>query len=308
MSQRDYAILVRGKTRLEQLVERFNTPAQARFYIESVGGEFAEYEAENERFQASFSLVQRQLSAIIKNKIVERTFLPSFLFNPKQLVVVVGPDGLVANTAKYVGGIPIIAINPDPERNDGVLLPFTPRNFGPAVERVLTGKFRVREAALAEARLQDGQRLLAFNDLFIGAASHVSARYRLRYQQATETHSSSGIIVSTASGATGWLSSIFNMTAGITQFLDPAEARPPQPALAPEELLFVVREAFRSQRTQCGLTAGVLTATVPLVVESMMPTNGVIFSDGVESDFLQFNAGAIATVGVAREKASLVVD
>jgi hypothetical protein len=28
--------------------------------------------------------------------------------------------------------------------------------------------------------------------------------------------------------------------------------------------------------------------------------NGVIFSDGIESDFLRFNSGAIATVGVAR--------
>ncbi|NVO32441.1 NAD(+)/NADH kinase [Hymenobacter lapidiphilus] len=307
MSQRDYAILVRGKTRLEQLVERFNTLGQARFYIESAGGEFAEYEAENDRFQESFSLVQRQLSALMKNKIVERSFLPAFLFDPRQLIVVVGPDGLVANTAKYVGRLPIVAINPDPARNDGVLLPFTPHTFGPAVERVLAGKFAVREASLAEVRLQDGQRLLAFNDLFIGAASHVSARYRIRYQQTTETHSSSGIIVSTASGATGWLSSVFNMNAGLVEFLDPNENAPPRPALAPDELLFVVREAFRSQRTQCGLTAGVLNAQVPLVVESMMPANGVIFSDGVESDFLHFNAGAIATIGVAPEKANLVV-
>ncbi|TGE24584.1 sugar kinase [Hymenobacter aquaticus] len=303
----DYAILVRNKTRLEQLIERFNTKAQARFYIESLGGEFADYERENDQFQDSFSLVQRRLASVVKNKLVERAFLPSFLFNPKQLVVVVGQDGLVANTAKYVGGIPIIAVNPDPDRYDGVLLPFTPDDFLRAVERVLAGRHRVREAALAEARLNDGQRLLAFNDLFIGAASHVSARYRIGFGEQQENHSSSGVIVSTKSGATGWLSSIFNMTAGMTRFLDPDEAPARPPALAENELMFVVREAFQSKRTQAGLTAGVLGQYQPLLIESFMPTNGVIFSDGVETDFLQFNSGAIATIGIAPEKARLVV-
>ncbi|RYU79067.1 NAD(+)/NADH kinase [Hymenobacter persicinus] len=302
----DYAILVRNKTRLEQLVERFNTKAQARFYIESLGGEFADYEAENAHFQAAFSLVQRQLSAVVKNKVVERAFLPSFLFSPKQLVVVVGQDGLVANTAKYVGGIPIIAVNPEPARYDGVLLPFTPDDFLPAVRRVLSGRFGAREATLAEARLNDGQRLLAFNDLFIGAASHVSARYRIGFDGQQEQHSSSGVIVSTKSGSTGWLSSIFNMTAGMAHFLDAGQMRPTPPTLADTELMFVVREAFLSQRTQASLTAGILAAPEPLVVESLMPTNGVIFSDGVEADFLQFNSGAIATIGVAPEKARLV--
>lgn len=30
-----------------------------------------------------------------------------------------------------------------------------------------------------------------------------------------------------------------------------------------------------------------------------MPAGGGIFSDGVEADFLQFNAGALATIGSA---------
>lgn len=303
----DYAILVRNKTRLEQLIERFNTKGQARFYIESLGGEFADYEQEHERFQESFSLVQRRLASVVKNKVVERTFLPSFLFNSKQLVVVVGQDGLVANTAKYVSGIPIIAVNPDPERYDGVLLPFTPQDFLRAVERVMADKYQVREASLAEVRLNDGQRLLAFNDLFIGAASHVSARYRIGYQDEEESHSSSGVIVSTKSGSTGWLSSIFNMTAGMRRFLDSDEEPVTPPTLAENELMFVVREAFQSKRTQAGITAGILGEYEPLLIESFMPTNGVIFSDGVETDFLHFNAGAIATIGVAPEKARLVV-
>jgi len=40
----------------------------------------------------------------------------------------------------------------------------------------------MREVTMAEARLQDGQRILAFNDLFIGASSHISARYKITLQ------------------------------------------------------------------------------------------------------------------------------
>lgn len=302
----DYAIIVKNKTRLESLIERFNTKAQAKFYIERSGGNFEDYELENSNFHDSLSSVQRQLSKVIKNKIVERSFLPSFLFSDKQVVVVIGQDGLVANTAKYVNEIPIVAVNPDIERFDGFLLPFNPDNFIDGVEGVIAGKFNSRMATLAEARLNDGQRLLAFNDLFIGAASHVSARYKISYGANTEEQSSSGILVSTQMGSTGWLSSVFNMTSAVHRFVEKDHAKKKMVKLKGDQLMFVVREPFRSKKTQTDLTAGILTGKARLVVESFMPTNGVIFSDGIEADFLNFNSGGIVTIGIAREKAKLV--
>ena len=68
---------------------------------------------------------------------------------------------------------------------------------------------------MAQAELNDGQRLLAVNDLFIGARTHVSARYRLRYQGREEDQSSSGLIVSTGAGSTGWYRSLLTGAAGI---------------------------------------------------------------------------------------------
>jgi NAD kinase len=305
----EYAILVKKKTRLESLIERFNTHAQAKFYIEHSGGDFSDYEREHEQFHHAFAEVQRQLSRVLKNKVIDQTFLPAFLFNNKQLVIVVGQDGLVANTAKYVDGIPIIAVNPDLARYDGVLLPFTSQTFINAVENVLAGRFNRKVATLAEARLNLHQRLLAFNDLFIGAASHISARYRLAYDQQVEDHSSSGIIVSTPAGATGWLSSVFNMSLGIQRFIEPNTTQTklsPMTQLQADELMFAVREPFHSKQSQTNLIAGIINAEKPLVIQSFMPNNGVIFSDGIESDFLQFNSGAVATIGIAAEKAVLV--
>lgn len=302
----EYAIIVKNKTRLELLIERFNTKAQAKFYIERLGGDFNDYEIENEIFQNALQSLQLQLSKVIKNKIVERNFVSSFIFSENQLIIVIGQDGLVANTAKYSKNIPIIAVNPDKERYDGVLLPFDTNNFISGVENVITNQYHSKTMRFAEARLNDGQRLLAFNDLFIGAATHISAKYKIAFNNNVEEQSSSGLIVSTSAGATGWLSSIFNMSYGITGLFE-KNLKPKRPKLNENELLFAVREPFQSIRTQIGITAGIIKTENKLTIESLMPTSGVIFSDGIESDFLRFNSGSIATIGIAKETAKLVI-
>lgn len=302
----EYAIIVKNKTRLESLIERFNTKAQAKFYIERLGENFNAYETEHEIFHASLDAVQARLGKVIKYKIIDRAFMPSFIFSEKNIIIVIGQDGLVANTAKYAKGIPIVAVNPDPERYDGVLLPFTPADFIKGVAAVIANQYAADTKRFAEAKLNDGQRLLAFNDLFIGASSHVSARYRITHGTKTEEHSSSGLIVSTKAGSTGWLSSIMNMAYGITNSFG-GDQPLKRPVFKDNELIFAVREPFKSIRTQTEITLGSIREQASLKIASLMPLNGVIFSDGIEADFLSFNSGAVVTVGIAPETAQLVV-
>jgi hypothetical protein len=238
---------------------------------------------------------------------MDRALVPTYLFSKNDVIVTLGQDGLVANTAKYVSGQPVLAVNPDVERFDGILLPFQPENLQANLDRTLAGKAGVRTVTLAEAKLKDGQRLLAFNDLFVGASTHVSARYRIRYGDKRENHSSSGIIVSTGAGSTGWLSSVFNETSGILSFLGGSPVKPIRIEWEEERLLFIVREPFFSRHSQAAIVAGAVLPSVPLALESQMPTGGVIFSDGIEADHLDFNSGAIANIRIAPEKANLVV-
>jgi len=303
----EYAIIVKNKTRLESLIERFNTKAQAKFYIERMGGNFEDYVLEHETFHDALNTLQTRLSKVIKHKILERAYMPSFIFTEKNIIVVIGQDGLVANTAKYSKGIPMVAVNPDKQRYDGVLLPFDVTNFVGGVEQVLSNRFPSRTMRFAEARLNDGQRLLAFNELFIGAATHISARYKIAFNNTVEEQSSSGLIVSTPAGSTGWLSSVFNMAYGVAGMFEKNLKRK-QPKFREDELLFAVREPFQSIRTQTGITAGIIRNRSTLTLESLMPANGVIFSDGIEADFLKFNSGAVATIGIAKETAVLVAN
>jgi NAD kinase len=300
-------VLVTRKTRLAELIDRFNTRAQAKFYIGHSGGDFGEYEREDEAYQRSIDVVRKSVEIGLKVQTIDRDLVPTFTFLPGDLVVTLGQDGLVANTAKYVGCQPIVAVNPDPERFDGILLPFLPAQVTRAVERVLEGHSKIRAVTLAEAKLNDGQRLLAFNDLFLGAKSHVSARYRIHWNKAQEPQSSSGVLVSTGAGSTGWMSSVFNMASGIANLM----GGPTVPSLRLEwedrRLLFVVREPFVSRHSQAGLIAGILAPQQVLELDSLMPSGGVIFSDGIESDYLDFNSGFKVAVKAADETARLVV-
>jgi NAD kinase len=301
------AIVVIGKTRLEQLIDRFNSKAQARFYIEHAGGDFEEYLDEHNTFVNSLARVTSCIRNRLVIKILERRYLSNFLFSEKDVIIVVGQDGLVANVAKYSNGLPILAVNPDPSRNDGFLLPFDPSSVEDGLHHLLKGEARSRLVTMAEARSNDGHRLLAFNDLFIGPASHTSARYKLTYQSKSEDQSSSGLIVSTGAGSTGWLSSVLNMANGIRSvFHGDHDNINVTLDWDTDRLVFVVREPFQSRHSEANLTAGLIQVDSKLIVESYMPSNGVIFSDGIEADYIPFNAGTSVEIGIASQKARIV--
>jgi NAD kinase len=306
----DKIVVVTRKTRLEELVERFNTREQARFYIEHMGLDFSDYEQEHAVYTEAVGRLRRNLEGLTpKMQFIERGFLPNFLFTEHDLIVTVGPDGLVVNTAKYLAGQPIVAVNPDSDRNDGILLPYIVGRARYGVASVLEGKAKFHRITMAEVSLNDGQRLLAFNDFLVGQRTHVSARYSLTWRRHTERQSSSGVLISTGAGSTGWLSSTQHMAAAVSRLLLKDRApRLPQLRLAWEDrrLVFVVREPFQSRTSDVKLSAGVLDSGDELRFESLMPEGGVIFSDGVEADAVAFNSGAVATVRAAARQTLLV--
>lgn len=309
MSGFEKVVLVVRKTRLAELIERFNTHAQAKFYLTQAGLDFADYQREDDAYRRSLDIVRSAMPEGVKVQQLDRTIVPTYLFAKTDVVVTLGQDGVVANTAKYVGAQPLIGVNPDPERFDGVLLPFSPATFSHALSRVMEARATVRQVTLAEARLSDGQRLLAFNDLFLGAASHVSARYRLDSGAGLgfESQSSSGVIVSTGAGSTGWLSSIFTMAGQVASLTGGKGGAPITMAWEDEQLVWVVREPYVSRHSSARQTAGVLAVGKSLKLESLMPSGGVVFSDGMEADSLAFNSGVTVEVRPASQRAQLVV-
>jgi NAD kinase len=301
-------VLITRPTRLQESVKRYNTKAQAKFYVEKRGQSFSDYELEEETYQRARDHVLKAIPSDLKVQVIDRSFLTNYLFTPHDMVVCLGQDGLVVNTAKYLSGQPVVAINPDPARFDGVLLPFQQEQTENVLRSVAAGNYEVRKITMARVDLNDGQHLYAFNDLFLGPKSHITARYTLHMKGQSERQMSSGILVSTPAGSTGWMSSLFNQTRGIATFTGLKNNVHAQRLNWEEKkLMFLVREPFASKWSTVNLVAGTITPGIEFRVESHMGESGVIFSDGMETDYLEFNTGSTASVSIAEKATDLVV-
>ena len=310
-------VLVIRETRLEELKVRFNTVSQARFYIQQQGGNFEDYEQEDAVYHAAVQLAHQQLSLLGRVQVVPRTFIPNFIFGPDDIGVAVGQDGLVANTLKYMHGQPLVGVNPDPARYDGQLLPFRVPDLAKVIPEVFRRSRPTKTVTMAKASLNNGQTLYAVNDIFVGPKTHGSARYTIHHEDQVERHSSSGVIISTGMGSSGWLTSLLAGARAITaaaRKVQPSD-QPPKRQTSPsvrfpwdaDHLCFTVREPFPSKTTGASVVFGQVSSDAPLLIESHMPERGVIFSDGIEADFLEFNSGTKVQITVAERKGVLVV-
>jgi NAD kinase len=315
LSENKIVLVVRA-TRLADLRARFATKQQAKFYVSRLGADFSDYEREDAAYQGAIHQAQQTLSELGRVQIVQRAMLPNFVFGPEDTVVALGQDGLVANTLKYLDGQPLVGVNPDPKRYDGQLLPFRVEHLRKLMPEVFARRRAIRHVSMALAKLNTGLVMHAVNDLFIGPRSHGSARYVLQFGKKKEAHSSSGVIVSTGLGSTGWLKSLIAGATGIAELARAEFDRPAATHAAPldpafpcdaRHLLFTVREPFPTRTTGATLVFGRVTEQQPLTIESQMSENGVIFSDGIEADFLEFNSGTRATITLAQKRGCLVV-
>lgn len=290
------AVVLTRRSEYDELLRRHATREQARFFLEGRGQSIAELERRHERQARALEIVSGAVPGRWRRARVDRSDLSRFLFEPEDVVVVVGQDGLIANVAKYLDGQPVIGVNPDPERYDGVLVRHPPRAAARLLDAVPAGEVDRELRTMAEARTDDGQRLVALNEVFVGHRSHQSARYRIRWAGREERQSSSGLLITTGTGATGWARSITLQR----------RADIPLPGPCTDRLAFFSREPFPSVATGTSIGEGLLAADEQLEVISEMNDGGVIFGDGIEEDHLFFHWGLRLTVGLAPGRLCLI--
>jgi len=298
-SRKPRIVVVTRKSLYQLLVERHGTSGQAEFYLRSRNERIEPYIEMHERAQAALGVLSASIAADQRRTSVDRDDLDRFLFAPDDVIVIVGQDGLVPNVAKYLNGQPVIGVNPDPDRYDGVLCRHRVASIGSVLRWCIEpgGEFAFEPRVMAEALREDGQRLLALNEVFVGHRTHQSARYRLEVGSKQERQSSSGVICSTGTGATGWARSI----------VEQRDIRNPLPPPGSPNLAWFVREPFPSVSTSTQLSFGTLGGGETLRLISEMSDSGVLFADGIESDRLEFISGQTVEIRVAEERLNLVV-
>jgi hypothetical protein len=292
------AVVVHRRTDLDGLVDEHGTRRQAEFFLRSRGRSLADVQARHDAQTEALADVVAALPAQWRRGDVERTDLPRFGFEPEDVVIVVGQDGLVANIAKYLDGQPVVGIDPEPTLNPGVLVRYRAAQLPALLAAMPRGETR----AMVRAMVDDGRTLDALNEVFVGHPSHQSARYRLEPpgdgSSASERQSSSGIIAATGTGATGWAASIRRERRA-------APHLPAMPEPTEGRLVWFVREAWPSPATGTDETAGSLALgeSLRLTVES---DTLVLFGDGLEADHLSATWGQGVTIGVSPRSLRLI--
>ena len=299
-------VLIKRRTRYEELKRRYNTVEQARFYIEHLGADFTDYEREDKVYNAVLEQVRSYVRPVARLQEIDREYIPNMIFGEKDIVIAVGQDGLVANVMKYLDGQPLIGVNPDPERWDGVLLPFEAGDMERILPGVIDEKFSAKDVTMGKVTSKDGQVLYAVNDFFVGVENHTSAKYHINYRNRIENQSSSGIIISTGFGMTGWHKSVMAEFKGMAMAFGLGAIREPQYDWSDRNLTFQVREPYPSRFTQADIVYGQIKEKENLILTSDMSEKGVVFSDGILDDAIEFNAGMQITVGVAERRGRLV--
>lgn len=284
-------VVVHRRTEYDELLDTHGTRGQAAFFLRTRDRDLDELDARHRLTQEAMATVAETIPLDWRRGSVERGDVARFLFAPDDIIVVVGQDGLVANVAKYLDGQPVIGIDPDPTRNAGVLV----RHTAGQLADLLHHTEHAAERTMVRADLDDGQQLVALNEIFVGHPSHQTARYDLRPPDAVvEPQASSGVIVATGTGASGWCRSV-SLERG-SQLLLPAPSDP--------RLVWFVREAWPSPATGTSQTQGELAGT-DLVV-TVKTDRLVAFGDGIESDALTLTWGQTVRLGRAPRALRLV--
>jgi NAD kinase len=291
------AVVVHRRTELEELVAHHGTRQQVAFFLKSRDRDIDEVEAQHTSQHDALGGVSSAIPMDWRRGQVERRDLDRFVFGPEDVVVAVGQDGLVANVAKYLSGQIVIGLNPAPDRNPGVLVRHAPVAIDELLRTASSGvDAAVESRAMVEATLDDGQTLRALNEIYVGHPSHQSARYRIVTSDGVvERQSSSGVLIGTGTGSTGWCRSAWLERHSTLSLPGPEDAR----------LCWFVREAWPSPATGTTVTEGIIESggQLTLIAESDL----VLFGDGIETDSLTLSWGQSVRLSVAQQRLRLLV-
>jgi len=290
------AVVVHRRTELDDLLDQHGTRGQAEFFLRTRGRTLDEVQQRHDLQTTALATVSTAIPIDWRRGGVERADLPRFVFEPGDVLLVVGQDGLVANAARYLDGQPVIGVDPEPGRNPAVLVRHGADDVARILSATASGDTPLEHRTMARAELDDGQSLDTLNEVYVGHPTHQSARYRIAVEGLGEweRQSSSGLIASTGTGATGWAASISHDRGNPIHL-----PRPDDPSLA-----WFVREAWPSPATGIALTAGLVEvgAQLRLVVES---NELVVFGDGQEADRLTATWGQGVVLRVSDRTLSL---
>lgn len=235
-------------------------------------------------------LRQQEAAAVLKRLFREYQFIPWENLTKEAVrkfdaVISAGGDDSIQYVSHFLDQTLIIGFNTDEVLSEGVLLPFNSRNIESALKNMENGNFAVENWTMLEARLTNCNVPLAMGQYFIGSDDPEGmSTYVIGYRGQTEKQKSSGILIATGAGSTGWYNSIYYDRYKKDGFFPTTE----------RVAKFIVREIQRGRLTNHSLLEGTLEEGEELVIHSL---NRGIGRFGVDaSSKYDFKRGETAAV------------
>ncbi|GMT49717.1 MAG: hypothetical protein IEMM0008_1256 [bacterium] len=229
---------------------------------------------------------QRKCIELAKKLLPESTFintldLPHTQTEDKDLIVSIGGD----EHFKYVihnsvQGKLVLNVRSDNLKSEGALSTCNRFNLKEMIDQIRSESYLMENWVRLEARLNDQLIESAIDTIYVGTKNGTRmSRYVLHFKDAVEEQKSSGLLIVTGAGSTGWFRS-----AGGTSF--------PRNAMTGK---FLAREIYVGTKTGNSMRNGVFHEEETIEIHSLMDDQGIVEIDSIKEypfrrgDFLKVN-------------------
>jgi len=213
----------------------------------------------------------------------------------KVIIALGGDDFFKLVTHHIEGSLPILGVNSDPSSSVGALLPITIEELPEALKRLEKGDYRIDPWTRISLRMNGVECGSAINDIVLGKRDfRLTSRHELEYQGVKVMQRSSGILISTGVGSTGWYASA-GLYLGDHDRSFPKTARYARFELREPSVTVTEVDGKRVTRLP-DLVEGTLVENETLRITSLNDDEGLACRDSFDS--VPFPRGAVAEISI----------
>jgi len=201
------------------------------------------------------------------------------------LIISFGGDNSFTYTSHYAGDTPIIGINSDPLRSVGALCMWSSKDLEETIETILKEEYEIENWTRLKTTINDEKITSATSEYYFGEKQRKDmSRNTIEYRGKEYEQKSSGIIIATGAGSTGWYNSA-------NRFLFPEGNTFTK---TEKKAVFINTEPYAYTRKIGELYAGEIREGEKLIIHSLNDEGGTVSCDSWEEyDFIRGKTAVI---------------
>ncbi len=206
-------------------------------------------------------------------------------------VISFGGDNHFQYVAHFLDKQFLIGMNSDPARSDGALAYFTVQDIKRVLKKLEEGDFLIEEWTRLQIEINNKKiETLAVCEVFVGETARKDmSRHILLYKGKKEEQKSSGILIATGAGSTGWYdSSVRYLYRNGNKF-----------SKTEKTVRFLVTEPYRGKISGFSLLEGELLPDEKLTIQSLNDSSGKILIDAQQE--FDFQRGSTCRIQISKE-------